>query len=72
MQKEQENKHDADSGNDGSTLWKLEQEHLIDPGNEHNHCEEWNTPQEQEHHEHLDADAGGDATGTSGPEPTTS
>jgi hypothetical protein len=66
---EKQNKHDADSGNDGSTIWLLEQEGLIDPGNEHNHKEEWNSSQEIEHHKKLDADAGSDGTGTSGPPP---
>jgi|GEM_PF-4797033 len=66
---EKQNKHDADSGNDGSSLWMLQKEGLIDPGNEHNHNEEWNCPQEEEHHKQLDADAGSDGTGTAGPPP---
>jgi hypothetical protein len=66
---EKQNKHDAQSGNDGSTIWLLEQEGLIDPGNEHNHNEEWNCSEEPQYNSKFDADAGGDGTGTAGPAP---
>jgi hypothetical protein len=60
------NKHDADSGND-STNQMLQQENLIDPGNEHNHLR--HSHKEDERREKLDADAGSDATGSTGPKP---
>lgn len=57
-------KHDADSGNDGSSNEILQKENLIDPGNEHHHSK-GNIKHPSKH----DADSGSDATGTTGPEP---
>ena len=60
-------KHDADSGNDGFNEM-LQKENLIDPGNEHNHdrgAADKNSDSSPQH----DADSGGDASGTLGPEP---
>ncbi len=55
-------KHDADSGNDGSSNEILQKEKAIDPGNEHHHTNE-NADRSSRH----DAESGGDATGTTGP-----
>ena len=65
---EEENNHDADSGNDGSSNEMLQKEGLIDPGNEHNHLDKKDEqfPEKQKKH---DADSGGDASGSVGPEP---
>lgn len=59
-------KHDADSGNDGSSNNMLQKENLIDPGNEHHHHDQKDQTDNYRKH---DADAGGDGTGTAGPEP---
>jgi len=65
---EQDQKHDADSGND-STNEMLQKEKLIDPGNEHNHNggreNLWDADDRSKH----DADAGADATGSMGTKP---
>ena len=63
------NKHDADSGNDGSTNQMLQHENLIDPGNEHNHISGSQTIHDDELSKKFDADAGGDGTGTMGSKP---
>ena len=64
------NKHDADSGNDGSTNQMLQQENLIDPGNEHNHLRGSPTNRTEDYRsKKFDADAGGDGTGTMGSKP---
>lgn len=60
----QRRRHDADSGNEGSSDEMLQKENLIDPGNEHHH-ESAGTDSPAAN----DADAGSDATGTTGPEP---
>jgi len=68
--KEDDQKHDADSGND-STNEMLQKEKLIDPGNEHNHNGDgdnkdvWDSGDRSKH----DADAGGDGTGSMGSKP---
>jgi hypothetical protein len=76
MEDEEINKHDADAGNDGYSNELLQKEHLIDPGNEHNHLDEKGAPdkapqkgQKDEWVNKHDADAGGDGTGTMGPAP---
>lgn len=56
-------RHDADSGNDGSSNEMLADEEQIDPGNEHHHADD------KIRSSRHDADAGGDGTGTTGPEP---
>jgi len=60
---ERRKKFDADAGNDGSSNQMLQQEKLIDPGNEHNHLDDddWDKK--------FDADAGTDAPGGEGHEP---
>src|SRR5215212_9667487 len=64
------NKRDADSGNDGSTNQMLQQENLIDPGNEHNHIKGAETSRRDDYRsKKFDADAGGDGTGTMGSKP---
>src|SRR5688572_7278108 len=64
------NKRDAESGNDGSTNQMLQQENLIDPGNEHNHLREPATNRTDDYRsKKFDADAGGDGTGTMGSKP---
>lgn len=63
---ERRKKHDADSGNDSSTNQMLQQEELIDPGNEHTDRSRGNDANRSPKY---DADAGGDGTGTAGPNP---
>ena len=66
-EKSSRNKHDSDSGNDGSTNQMLEQENLIDPGNEHNHMKNSQTGNNNDYRStKFDADSGGDSTGTIG------
>ena len=62
------NKHDADSGND-STNQMLQSENLIDPGNEHNHLKDPKTRTDDYHSKKNDAEAGSDATGSTGTKP---
>ena len=65
-------RHDADSGNDGSTNEILQKEIRIDPGNEHHHrtdADDKIFDDDIDRSPRYDADAGGDATGTVGPEP---
>lgn len=59
---------DADSGND-STNEMLQQEKLIDPGNEHSHHTGHEFERETKAASKHDADAGGDGTGTMGSKP---
>ena len=61
-------RHDADSGNDGSSNEMLADEEQIDPGNEHHHTDADDDDDSDRSSRH-DADAGGDGTGTAGPEP---
>ena len=64
---QQDPKHDADSGNDGTPEAILQKEKLIDPGNEHTHRNIANDKlpdDEEERRKKHDADAGGDATVT--------
>ena len=63
------NKHDADSGNEGSTNEMLQKENLIDPGNEHNHLKGSQNRDEDYRPGKFDAEAGSDATGTTGTKP---
>jgi hypothetical protein len=65
-------KHDADSGNDGSSNEILQMELRIDPGNEHHHrtdADDKIFDEDIDRSPRYDADAGGDGTGTVGPEP---
>lgn len=62
-------RHDADSGNDGSSNALLQQEELIDPGNEHRHDSITHSSHGNSGNSKYDADAGGDGTGTAGPKP---
>ena len=65
---EMRNKRDADSGNDGGTNAMLQQEELIDPGNEHTDRSVGSNEPGGRSPRH-DADSGGDATGTMGSKP---
>ena len=65
---ERRQKHDADSGNDGSTNAILQKEELIDPGNEHTERSVRSDDAGGRSPRH-DADAGGDGTGTMGSKP---
>ena len=65
-------RHDADSGNDGSSIEMLQMEKRIDPGNEHHHrtdADDKIFDDDIDRSPRYDADAGGDASGTVGPEP---
>jgi hypothetical protein len=66
-------RHDADSGNDGSTIEMLQNENRLDPGNEHHHhrtdADDSIFDDDIDRTAKYDADAGGDGTGTTGPEP---
>lgn len=66
---ERRQKHDADSGNDGSTNAILQKEKLIDPGNEHKHKIDKEDKGGENNSNKHDADAGGDGTGTMGSKP---
>lgn len=61
-------RHDADSGNDGSSNAMLQQEELIDPGNEHTDRSVGSDEPGGRSPRH-DADSGGDGTGTMGSKP---
>ena len=63
---EDENKHDADSGND-STNEMLQKEKLIDPGNEH--TDRSSSDRSGGRAVKHDADSGGDGTGSMGSRP---
>jgi len=65
-------KRDADSGNDGSSNEMLQKEIRIDPGNEHHHrtdADDKIFDDDIDRSPRFEADSGGDATGTVGPEP---
>ncbi len=62
-------KHDADSGNDGSSNEMLQKEKMIDPGNEHHHTGDTDDENDTGSSSRHDADSGGDATGSMGPKP---
>ena len=66
-------RHDADSGNDGSTNAILQQESRIDPGNEHHHtrtdADDAIFDDDIDRSPRYDADAGGDSSGTVGNDP---
>ncbi len=65
-------RHDADSGNDGSSNEILQNEKRLDPGNEHHHRTDADDKVFDENIDRsprYDADAGGDGTGSTGPEP---
>jgi hypothetical protein len=65
-------RHDADSGNDGSSNEMLQKEMRIDPGNEHHRrtdADDKIFDDDIDRSPKYDADAGGDGTGTTGPEP---
>jgi hypothetical protein len=63
-------KHDADSRNDGSTNEMLQQEKLIDQGNEHyHHFDDKKFENDMLSSPKFDADAGGDTTGPVGHDP---
>jgi len=47
----------------------LQKENLIDPGNEHNHLKDQQSRTDDYHSKKVDADAGSDATGTTGSKP---
>ena len=58
-------KNDADNGNENFYNETLENEKLIDPGNEHHHSDDTNVGSPSQH----DADSEGKATSTTEPEP---
>ena len=63
-------RHDADSGNDGSTNEMLQKEIRIDPGNEHHHrtdADDKIFDEDIDRSPRYDADAGNDKTGTKPP-----
>ncbi len=62
-------KHDADSGNDGSSNEMLQKEKMIDHGNEHHHSGDTDDDNGTGSPSQHDADSGGDATGSMGPKP---
>ncbi len=62
-------KHDADSGNDGSSNEMLQKEKMIDPANEHHHTGATNDDTDIGRSSRHDADSGGEATGSMGPKP---
>ena len=65
-------RHDADSGKDGPSNEMLHHEKQIDPGNEHHHrsdADDTTFDSDIDRSPKYEADAGGDGTGTTGPEP---
>ena len=65
-------RHDADSGNDGSSNEMLQKEMRIDTANEHPHrtdADDKIFDDDIDRSPRFDADAGGDASGSVGPEP---
>jgi len=64
----QGNKHDADRGND-SINEMLQEENLIDPGNEHNHLQDPKNRTDNYHSQKFDGDDGGNATESTGTKP---
>ena len=58
-------KSDADNGNENFYNEMLQNEKLIDPGNEHHHSDDTNVSSPSQH----ELDPGSEATRTTGPEP---
>ena len=69
---ENKKQDNTDSGNDASYNEMLQKEKRIDPGNEHHHRSDADDKifdDDIDRSPRYDADAGGDGTGTAGPEP---
>ena len=71
--KQQDPKHDADAGYDATSPAMLKKENLIEKANKPLTNGEQGESETQDEEEELrlkhDADAGGDASGTAGPDP---